>query len=912
MGSPGMMMKWMSQNKFYLPLHLKILDDHLLKVAKGEIKRLIITMPPRHGKTLLTSTYFPVWYLMNYPDKRVVLTSYGSNLAYEPAVRSRDLFKEWAPILKDLEIDPFRSSSMDWAIKAHLGGFYAVGRRGSLTGKGASLLIIDDPIKDAVDASSERIRQSVWDWYASVASTRMEPDGSMILIQCMTGDTPVLLANGTERPLREIAVGDRVATYDNGTLGVSTVRDSRRNHPDTIYRITTNKGTTVRANERHPFLVENDGGKKQWIRLRDLTMGHRIVTLRGSGESGKENAAWSRVVRNPLAVEDTASHTTTKRCGQTVTAPHQLILSRTETLTSNTATESPPQSTTRFSRRKMADVPSVNGPPETTNRSIGRESCASIIATKPIALEGSCATTVTLLSDTPKQLTKPLGSQTTSDFTTETIVSIEPTGVEEVFDLQIERTENFIANGVVSHNTRWHEDDLAGRIIHEMAQGGEHWDVLNMPAIAEERETYTIGDGNLVKSYTREPGDPLWYNRFGKRALKALRRKLGDYFFAALYQQRPVPLGGGFFKNDWLQFYDPDYLPYMDITIQSWDTAQTKSSSSDFVVGQVWGKVDADFYLLDQVRGRWDFDETVEQILNLSKKWDTSAKIVEAQTLGAALASHLKHKVEGIIPISVRASKELRAQNCLPVWQSKNVYIPKPDDGEYAWVYDYVRELLNFPNAVNDDQVDATTLALNQLRGGLFPEAKESMDHNISSKPMPEHTYFIGWVPARQEDAYAALVLDLNTNVVVSFGKYMAEPIENQLASMFQLSRMYNGAVVRAFDGVDEALLFALEVKGVYVQRIKMSKARLGASYENLAMLMRSRLITFPYEKDLLAELEVFKSEFTLDESPDYSNQIAAQASIHALCLVTFDMSPQAIKKSFEPSVYYSFDRSLF
>ena len=100
--------------------------------------------------------------------------------------------------------------------------------------------------------------------------------------------------------------------------------------------------------------------------------------------------------------------------------------------------------------------------------------------------------------------------------------------------------------------------------------------------------------------------------------------------------------------------------------------------------------------MLDQVRGRWDFDETVAQIKDLSKHWpQCGAKIVEAQTLGAALASHLKHQISGIIPISVKASKEIRALIALPVWQSKNVYIPKPDDGEYAWVDDYVRELLD-------------------------------------------------------------------------------------------------------------------------------------------------------------------------------------------------------------------------
>ena len=124
----------------------------------------------------------------------------------------------------------------------------------------------------------------------------------------------------------------------------------------------------------------------------------------------------------------------------------------------------------------------------------------------------------------------------------------------------------------------------------------------------------------------------------------------------------------------------------------------------------IWGRKGADFYLLDQVRARLDFDGIVEAIKRLSARWPGStAKIIEAQMLGAAIASHLKHEVPGLIPITAKGSKELRAQNCLPLWRSGNVYLPTSDDGRYGWVNDYVQELVGFPNAEHDDQVDATT-----------------------------------------------------------------------------------------------------------------------------------------------------------------------------------------------------------
>ena len=133
---------------------------------------------------------------------------------------------------------------------------------------------------------------------------------------------------------------------------------------------------------------------------------------------------------------------------------------------------------------------------------------------------------------------------------------------------------------------------------------------------------------------------------------------MGERWFAQEYCCEFTQDDASIFKEGWIQYYDPADLPYMDTIIQSWDTAQTKSSSSSYVVGQVWGRIGADFYLLDQVRGHYDFDETVRAIEALSKCWPQSTAIlVEAQALGAALVTHLKHKIPGLIPITVKGLK---------------------------------------------------------------------------------------------------------------------------------------------------------------------------------------------------------------------------------------------------------------
>jgi predicted phage terminase large subunit-like protein len=393
--------------------------------------------------------------------------------------------------------------------------------------------------------------------------------------------------------------------------------------------------------------------------------------------------------------------------------------------------------------------------------------------------------------------------------------------------------------------------------------------------------------------------------RISDDSLAQAREEMGELRFAQEYLCEFVQSEGSIFKEEWVQYFHPADRPDMDTIIQSWDTAQTKSTSSDFVVGQVWGRRDADFYLLDQVRGRWDFDETVDAMKQVTKTWsESSAIIVEAQSLGAALASHLKRQISGIIPIHVKQSKELRAMNCIPAWQSKNVFIPHPDKRQ--WVREYVSELTNFPNAAHDDQVDATTLALNQLRGALFPNMRTAAKP-IKEKPVQsEHEYFIGWIPARLNDEYTVLVYDLEDNEVVKFFRTPAQPIEQQVRTIYQTSVMYNSAACRVIEGYDDALTYSAELKGTYVQKIKFNAAKFAAAYENLSQLISNFLVDIPEYPELMAELSVFKSAFTYDEKPDYSLQIAQQSGIHALCLVTYDLDPTMW--GWGPDIYANFD----
>src|SRR5690606_114626 len=122
-------------------------------------------------------------------------------------------------------------------------------------------------IKGRQDADSEVIRQRTWDEYQESVLTRLKPSGSVMIIQCMTGDTGVMMSDKTEKPLRDIKVGDIISTYDKGKLSTSRVINWSNNGPDCIFAIKMKSGIIVRANGRHPFLV-NDKGVPVWKRLK--------------------------------------------------------------------------------------------------------------------------------------------------------------------------------------------------------------------------------------------------------------------------------------------------------------------------------------------------------------------------------------------------------------------------------------------------------------------------------------------------------------------------------------------------------------------------------------------------------------------------------------------------------------------
>lgn len=249
--------------------------------------------------------------------------------------------------------------------------------------------------------------------------------------------------------------------------------------------------------------------------------------------------------------------------------------------------------------------------------------------------------------------------------------------------------------------TRWHEADLVGRLKDQKKSGEVELDELKFPAIAEENDV--LG---------RSPGDALWPKRYSTETL--LRLKPGNSIvWEGLYQQRPAAKEGNLIKRAWFRYFDTPPRGF-DELLQSWDLAFKGELENDFVVGQVWGRIGADCYLLDQIHAKMDFPETLVAFKALTLRWPKARlKLIEDAANGAALVSTTKSKIPGVVAVKPQGCKEARLVAVSPVFESGNVHVPNPK--LVSWVAPYIDEVVTFPGAKNDDRVDATTQALARL-----------------------------------------------------------------------------------------------------------------------------------------------------------------------------------------------------
>jgi predicted phage terminase large subunit-like protein len=283
--------------------------------------------------------------------------------------------------------------------------------------------------------------------------------------------------------------------------------------------------------------------------------------------------------------------------------------------------------------------------------------------------------------------------------------------------------------------TRWHEDDLAGRIL--ASPGADEWTALSLAALADEQDP--LG---------REEGHALWESWFPADRLAALRAEIGTRAFLALYQQTPTSEEGSTFRREWL---DGRYaeVPRAGLRIVAGvDSSFGKGVASDFSAIVTVGADDRFLYVLDAARGRWEFSDLLAAIRREAAEWTPAAVLVEDSASGQSAVQELRRSTQlPLVPVRPLGSKVARAESVSPLFEAGRVLFPAQ---ALPWRDELVEELAAFPTGRHDDMTDALVYALDRLRSS-----------GTGRPPV------VGGVPLERDDWTVEGALDLGYDAVL-------------------------------------------------------------------------------------------------------------------------------------------------
>ena len=278
------------------------------------------------------------------------------------------------------------------------------------------------------------------------------------------------------------------------------------------------------------------------------------------------------------------------------------------------------------------------------------------------------------------------------------------------------KTRTHAGSKIILVMSRWHEDDLAGRIMKYETE----WEEIRIPCEADSEDDVLgrqIGD-----AICPEIGkDNAWKDIFKADYV----RSEGLSTWNAMFQGKPSSEKGNIVNRKWWQYYDE--LPEMELMIMSLDCTFKDTKRSDYVALQCWGKSKSDLYLIDSVNKRMGLVDTISATRSMKNRYPkVSMVLIEDKANGSAVIETLRKEIMGIIPIEPKGGKEARVHAISPIIESGNVYLPK-----YAtFTEEFVEQFSAFPLGANDDMVDACSQALARFKNFKFhgmaqPEKKD-------------------------------------------------------------------------------------------------------------------------------------------------------------------------------------------
>lgn len=247
---------------------------------------------------------------------------------------------------------------------------------------------------------------------------------------------------------------------------------------------------------------------------------------------------------------------------------------------------------------------------------------------------------------------------------------------------------------------RTHQDDLSGYV-----RPLDDWRILTLPAVADEDESYAIGEGEL---HHRKAGEVLHPARESAETLERTKANLTPHAYSAQYQQAPVPEAGNLIQKEWLRYFPQQKSRGdFDEIIQSWDTASSTGTSSAYSVCTTWGIATDGYYLLDVFRKRMDFPSLLEAVETQAENERPQAILVEDASSGTQICQMLQGKkhLKLVRQPRPKQDKTARLEQVSPEFASGKVCFKE----DAIWLADLENELLSFPDSRFTDQVDSIT-----------------------------------------------------------------------------------------------------------------------------------------------------------------------------------------------------------
>lgn len=719
-------------------------------VAAKESPRLMIFMPPRHGKSEIGSRSFPAWHLGRYPKHEFIGCSYGSDLANGFSRKVRDLVKDpsFSAVFPDCVVSKDSQSVEQW-LTTQAGGYSAAGVGGPITGKGA---------------------------------------------HCFPAGTPVFTDLGVVA-IESIRPGMRVFTCDiaTGKMGYRHV-EATASHatPYRLVEVATASGQRVRATPDHRFYVPTVG----WVEAADLRAGDKVIlaghpdTLRGlqhAGDAGVSRGTqgaetglhpdglWQDL-RRAGAAQD-LSDLRQAEAGQPG-ARGEILFDRLHPAAAmGSPGEGLPELRHSLQAAEQSDAVLLQGvrehdPLATDARGWElplqrREQLRAVVRFDAATdrREGRWVRGLRDVAGRPHSSHRPQPAQQygnqpdlfvpdaphdPSQVSVDTISMVAVVGEpgERVYDIQVAGTHCFFAGNILVHNclviddpvknrdaaesqtnrdavwdwytstaytrlapgggvlvilTRWHDDDLAGRLLKKQAEGeGDEWVVVEYPAQAVHDELF------------RKRGEPLHAERYDTEALERIKRAVGPRDWQALYQQNPTPEDGDYFNKGMFQWYgSQDIPPYSELNFYTaWDFAIGEKEQNDRSVGVTVGVDRHDrTYVVDIQAGRWGTMELVDKVMEVYKTWRPAITGLERGHIEMTMRPFLDKRIreERLTSFYIEElkpgtrDKVARARSIQGRMQQGLVHFRKNCNA----TADLVAEMMRFPNGAHDDCVDA-------------------------------------------------------------------------------------------------------------------------------------------------------------------------------------------------------------